>query len=159
LNRSILFVCTGNVCRSPMAEGLFRSMVAGEDGDWEIRSAGIATGGGQPPSAHTLSILKENHIDLSGNRSQAINTELVNSASHILAMSASHLYTLDAVFPQAAEKTFLMTEFCTEDSIRGQDIPDPIGGGLAAYTEVRDMLMETLPSIIQFILKTPTEKK
>ena len=138
-----------------MAEGLFRSMTANEDGNWEIRSAGIATVGGQPPSAHTLTILKDKNIDLSGNSSQQITAELINSSSHILAMSASHLYTIESVFPKAADKTFLVTEFCTDDSIRGHDIPDPIGGGLDAYTEVRNILMETLPSIMHFILKTP----
>jgi protein-tyrosine-phosphatase len=141
-----------------MAEGLFRKMVTDEDGQWKIKSAGIATGGGQPPSEHTISILNAKNIDLSGNRSQVINADLINSADHIIAMSSSHLYTLEALFPQAAEKTFLVTEFCVRDAIRGQDIPDPIGGGLAAYTEVRDMLLETLPSIMQFILKTPSEK-
>jgi len=138
-----------------MAEGLFRSMAANEDGDWEIRSAGIATVGGEPPSTHTLTILKDKNIDLSGNSSQQINAELVNSSSHILAMSASHLYTIASVFPKAADKTFLVTEFCADDSICGHDIPDPIGGGLDAYTDVRDILLETLPSIMQFILKTP----
>ena len=141
-----------------MAEGLFRSMAANEDGDWEIRSAGIATIGGQPPSAHTLTILKDKNIDLSGNSSQQINAELVNSSSYILAMSASHLYTIESVFPKAADKTFLVTEFCADASIRGHDIPDPIGGGLDEYTKVRDMLLETLPSIMQFILKTPNNK-
>lgn len=141
-----------------MAEGLFRTMVSGEDDQWQVNSAGIATGGGQPPSEHTLSILKAKDIDLSGNRSQPINADLINNAGHILAMSASHLYTLEALFPQAAGKIYLVTEFCANDSIRRKDIPDPIGGGLAAYTEVRDMLLETLPSIIRFILKPPPEK-
>ena len=93
-----------------MAEGLFRSMTANEDGNWEIRSAGIATVGGQPPSAHTLTLLKDKNIDLSGNSSQQITAELINSSSHILAMSASHLYTIESVFPKAADKTFLVTE-------------------------------------------------
>lgn len=141
-----------------MAEGLLRKMVADEDGQWQIKSAGIATSGGQPPSEHTLSILNAENIDLSDNHSQAINAELLTSASHIFAMSASHLYTLEALFPQAAEKTFLVTEFCANDSIRGHDIPDPIGGGLTAYTEVRDMLLDALPSIVKFILKTPSEQ-
>ena len=141
-----------------MAEGLFAMMTADEEGQWQINSAGIATGGGQPPSEHTLSILNAENINLSGNRSQAINADLLNSASHIFVMSASHLYTLEALFPQAAEKTFLVTEFCTDDSIRGHDIPDPIGGGITAYSEVRDMLLEALPSILKFILNNPSEK-
>ena len=78
-----------------MAEGLFAMMTADEEGQWQINSAGIATGGGQPPSEHTLSILNAENINLSGNRSQAINADLLNSASHIFAMSASHLYTLE----------------------------------------------------------------
>ncbi len=141
-----------------MAEGMFRGMVAKETGQWQIQSAGIATGGGQPPSEHTLSILSEDNIDLSGNRSQAISADLVTSASHIFAMSASHLYTLEILFPEALEKSFLVTKFCTNDSIRGHDVPDPIGGGLNTYTEVRDLFREALPSILKFVLQTPPGK-
>lgn len=141
-----------------MAEGMFRGMVAKETGQWQIQSAGIATGGGQAPSDHTLSILSKDNIDLAGNRSQAISADLVNCASHIFAMSASHLHTLGVLFPEAAEKTFLVTEFCTNDSIRGHDVPDPIGGGITAYSEVRDLLLEALPCILKFVLETPPGK-
>jgi glycine hydroxymethyltransferase len=141
-----------------MAEGMFRGMIAKETDQWQIQSAGIATGGGQTPSDHTLSILSEDDIDLSGNRSQVISADLVTRASHIFAMSASHLYTLEILFPEAVEKTFLVTEFCANDSIRGHDVPDPIGGGLTAYTEVRDLLREALPGILKFVLQTPPRK-
>ena len=137
-----------------MAEGMFRQMLEDEHGEWEIASAGIATGGGQIPSAHTLQILDEAGIDLRGNRSQPISAELVASASHIFTMSVGHLYAVETVFPEAAEKAFLVTEFCATDSVRGADVPDPIGGGRGAYNETRDLLREALPSVLKFVQQT-----
>jgi glycine hydroxymethyltransferase len=137
-----------------MAEGMFKQMLEGEDGDWEVASAGIATGGGQIPSGHTLQVLSEAGIDLRGNRSQPINADLIASATHIFTMSVGHLYAVDTVFPEAAEKLFLVTEFCATDSIRGTDVPDPIGGGRGAYNETRDLLREALPSLLKFVQQT-----
>lgn len=150
---SVLFICTGNVCRSPMAEGMFRRMVADER-DWEISSAGVATGGGHRPSEHTLGVLKEAGIDLSKNLSQPLSSDLIARASHIFTMSAGHLYAVETMFPEAAEKAFLVTEFCANDTIRGADVPDPIGGGRLAYNETRDLLRESLPSVLEFVRQT-----
>ncbi len=137
-----------------MAEGLFQQMVEELPGEWEISSAGIATGGGQPPSAHTLEVLEEAGVDLSANRSQPIDAELVAGASHIFTMSVGHLYAVETLFPEAAEKAFLVTEFCANDSVRGADVPDPIGGGRDAYNQTRDLLRESLPSVLEFVRQT-----
>src|SRR6266446_10138612 len=74
--KRILFVCTGNICRSPMAEGLMRHATRNRD-DIEIASAGVATGYGQMPSEYGIEVLRHANIDISKIRSQPLNDELV----------------------------------------------------------------------------------
>ena len=124
--KNILFVCTGNVCRSPMAEGLFRHMVANRP-DIRVRSAGVSTFPGQPPSPHAVDVLADLRIDISKLRSLPLSEELVQEASCIIAMTRSHMESIHYLFPEAAEKTFLLREF--EDYASSLDVSDPIGMG------------------------------
>ena len=66
-------------------------------------------------------------------------------------MSASHLYSVQKMFPEASEKTFLVTEFCDNQLIANQDVPDPYGGNRNEYEHTRNLLNESLPSLINFI--------
>src|ERR1700751_5632518 len=88
--KNILFVCTGNVCRSPMAEGLLRHLVAGRP-DIRVQSAGVSTFPGQPPSPHAVSVLADLRIDISRLRSMPLSEKLVEDASCIIAMTRGHL--------------------------------------------------------------------
>ena len=108
--KNILFVCTGNVCRSPMAEGLFRQMLANRP-DIRVRSAGVSTVPGQPPSQHAVEVLADLRVDISKLRSLPLSDELVRGASCIIAMTRSHMESIHYLFPEAAEKTFLLREF------------------------------------------------
>ncbi|MEM9479361.1 MAG: ribose 5-phosphate isomerase B [Verrucomicrobiota bacterium] len=153
-HRSVLFVCTGNVCRSPMAEGLFRKM-AGDEPEWKVMSAGVGAFPGQQPSAHTLDVLKKEGIDLTANKSQPLTPELIDEATHIFAMGQSHLHAIEMMFPEAAHKAFLVSEVCPDERIRGVDVPDPIGGGMDAYEFTRELLHATLPSVLDFVRQVP----
>ncbi len=133
-----------------MAEGLFRKLVGNEQG-WRIGSAGVGTMGGQAPSKHTLDILRAEGIDLSGNRSQPLTRKLIGESTHLFTMTLGHLHAIELMFPEAAEKTFLITEFCANEKLRGRDISDPIGMGGGAYRQTRDLLRESLPSVLEFI--------
>ena len=146
--KNILFVCTGNVCRSPMAEGLFRHMVANRP-DIGVRSAGVSTFPGQPPSSHAIEVLAELRIDISKLRSLPLSDELVRGASCIIAMTRSHMESIYYLFPEAAEKTFLLREF--EDHAPSLDVSDPIGLGREAYEVTRDIIRRALPGILKFI--------
>src|ERR1017187_3666369 len=108
--KTILFVCTGNVCRSPMAEGIFRQAVQGR-GEYRALSAGLGAAEGQPPSAYAVQAVKELGIDISGERSHMLTAELVQQADYIFGMTHSHLDTVAMLYPQAAEKSFLLREF------------------------------------------------
>ena len=77
--KTILFICTGNVCRSPMAEGLFRRAVAGR-GEFRVFSAGLGAVDGQPPTPHSVTAMRELGVDISGQRSRMLTTELVRQS-------------------------------------------------------------------------------
>src|SRR5579859_1728771 len=100
--KTILFVCTGNVCRSPMAEGLFRKAVQGR-GDYQVLSAGLGAIEGQPPSSHGVQAVKELGIDISGQRSRILTSELVHRADYIFGMTHSHIDSIMMLYPHAAE--------------------------------------------------------
>jgi glycine hydroxymethyltransferase len=146
--KNILFVCTGNVCRSPMAEGLFRQMVANRT-DIRVRSAGVSTFPGQPPSPHAVEVLADLRIDISKLRSLPLSEQLVHGASCIIAMTRSHMESIHYLFPEAAEKTFLLREF--EEYAPSLDVADPIGLGREAYEVTRDIIRRALPGILKFV--------
>ncbi|MEI8341814.1 MAG: ribose 5-phosphate isomerase B [Verrucomicrobiota bacterium] len=148
--KNILFVCTGNICRSPMAEGLFRQMVRERD-DILIGSAGVGAVSGQTPSPPAIQALKPLGIDISHYRSQPLTGSVVDKATFIFAMTHMHLDAILMMFPQAAEKTFLVCEFNEELARVSIDIPDPIGMGLETYLRCRDVLKKALPGILTFI--------
>src|ERR1700757_507881 len=150
LNRqkTVLFVCTGNVCRSPMAEGLFGRMIA-ERPDLRVLSAGVSTYPGQPPSAHAVEVLAELGVDISQHRSRPLSEKVIDEADWIIAMTRSHLDSIIYLFPRAAEKVYLLREF--EPGATSLDVADPIGMGLEAYRAARDIIRNGLPGLMQFI--------
>ncbi|HEY5298496.1 MAG TPA: ribose 5-phosphate isomerase B [Verrucomicrobiae bacterium] len=161
--KTILFICTGNVCRSPMAEGIFRQAMKGR-GEFRILSAGLGAMDGQPPSPHSVTALKEIGIDISGQRSRALTVDLVRQADFIFGMTHSHVDTITLLYPPAAEKTFLLREF--DDTLEPfeKDIPDPIGCSYDVYMQARDQIEQGIASLLKFmeqheILSAPTGAK
>jgi glycine hydroxymethyltransferase len=148
--KTILFVCTGNVCRSPMAEGIFRRAVQGRGG-FEVLSAGLGAVEGQPPSPYAIQVVKELGIDISSQRSRPLTPELVQRADYILGMTHSHIDTIMLLYPQAAEKTFLLREFDETLDWFEKDISDPIGGSYEVYANCRDQIEQGIASVIKFI--------
>ena len=148
--KTILFLCTGNVCRSPMAEGLFRHAVQGR-GEFRILSAGLGAVDGQAPTNHSVQAMKEVGIDISWQRSRALTAELVRSADLILGMTHSHTETVALLYPKAAEKTFLLREFDETLEDYEKDISDPIGSSYHVYLDCRDQIEKGIVTLLKFM--------
>src|SRR2546421_5873302 len=148
--KTVLFVCTGNVCRSPMAEGIFRQAVQGR-GNYRVISAGLGAMEGQPPSAHAVEAVKELGIDISGQRSRMLSPELVAQADYIFGMTHSHVDTVMLLYPHAAEKTFLLREFDETLDLFEKDISDPIGGSYESYPNFRHQIEQGISSLLRVL--------
>ena len=110
---TIIFVCTGNTCRSPMAEGLFRAHNGEEK-----------TENGLPASANAVAAAGERGADISAHRSQQLTAEMAENAKYLVCMTGSHYDRLCELFPDCADKIFTLLP---------EDISDPFGGDLATY--------------------------
>ncbi len=148
--KTILFVCTGNVCRSPMAEGLFRHENKGRS-DYRVVSAGVGAVEGLPPSEHAVYAMRELGIDISQQRSRQLNAKMVEEADYIFGMTHSHVDAVTLLYPQAAEKTFLLREFDDTLDTYENDISDPIGGSYEVYRACRDQIEQGIFSMLKFL--------
>src|SRR5450432_3964778 len=148
--KTILFICTGNVCRSTMAEALFRHAVRGR-GEFRVVSAGIGAVDGQPPTPHSVRAMHELGVDISNQRSRMLTAELVRSADLILGMTHSHVDTVALLFPPVAEKTFLLREFDETLEPYEKDISDPIGSSYDVYVDCRDQIEQGIASLLKFM--------
>lgn len=145
----IVFICTGNVCRSPMAEYLLRSRL-GEETEWQVESAGLLAGYGAPASMEAVKVLAEEEgMDLTPHRSRMFTSEIVEQADMLVCMTPAHKAEILRSHPQAEEKTFILTEFGVEPDYEG--IPDPIGSSEEVYRRVKHRIEGALSDLIIYM--------
>lgn len=120
----VLFVCTGNSCRSPMAAALFQKMANNQGLDVEVKSCGTATLSGLSASKPAIEVLRREGIDISGHKAVPVNPPLLDWADVILVMEERHRQQIVEDYPQVEKKVFLLTEFANQGK---KDIIDPIG--------------------------------
>ncbi|MFQ6057608.1 MAG: low molecular weight protein arginine phosphatase [Anaerolineae bacterium] len=140
--KTILFVCTGNLCRSPMAVGLLKEQLKrhGRQGEYRVRSAGTWTLEGHPAAPYALQVMAERGLDIGDHRSHALTRGDVEAADLILVMTRGHQEAIEAEFPQARGKTYLLSEMVGQS----YDIPDPYGASLAMYRRCADELEDLI---------------
>lgn len=151
----ILFVCSGNVCRSPMAEAFLRAYMPERLVDRvKIVSAGTLGLSGDLATVEAVQVMREKGIDMRGHISQGVSKELIRSSHIVFAMSRDHLEILQHNFPLISEKTFLLRRFAVPAPEKKQDsIQDPMGFGVEYYRKTRDIIENEIKRILPRLIK------
>lgn len=140
----ILFVCTGNTCRSPMAANLMQSFIQKRQLDWSVSSAGLFVEPGAPMASQAQAALAELGLEVGPHQAQPVTQALMDEADVVLTMTGSHAEQLRRQFPHATGKIYPFAHFAVgtcgdkpdlqDDALTvGYDIPDPFGGPKDTY--------------------------
>jgi protein-tyrosine-phosphatase len=153
MSRRVLFVCTGNTCRSPLAEAMARKLAADRTLDVIFSSAGTSAMPGSPASDASILVGLERSLDLSAHRARALTRELVEDATLILCMGAHHVTHAEAL--GGTGRTFLLTDYAARRQT-DRPIHDPFGAGLDSYRRMADDLDIEIPRIVNRIADEPS---
>lgn len=148
LKKKILFVCTGNTCRSPMAEHLLKEKLKKMNIDnIEVESAGLSAFFPQKASKNAILVMNEIGIDISSHVSRLINEEMIKESTLILTMERYHKEVITKMYPGTADKVFTLKEYVmnTKEDL---DVVDPYGGNIEEYRRCRDELSYLLDKLL-----------
>ncbi len=149
--KTVLIVCTGNICRSPMAYGLLQEKLRqrGLSDRIRVETAGTFALEGEPPSPEAQRVLAERGIDISHHRGRQVTSQVLRDADVILVMTERHRKSLFYLLPEAVHKVFLLSELVG----RHEDIADPYGGPYEGYVKTAQVLDEYLEQGLPTLLE------
>lgn len=145
----VLFVCSGNTCRSPMAEaaGAEEARRRDREGQIEVRSAGAFAAPGYPASSGAREVARRHGLDLEDHRSRPLTAEDLDWATLVVCMSRSHLQVVREA--EAVDQVALLTEFLPRDHPeRDRDVTDPHGGDVERYEKAYDVIAAGVSSLL-----------
>ena len=143
---SVLFVCTGNICRSPFAAGLFRARCSELPDSWLVDSAGIHARPGLAPEPHAIALASEFGVDLSASRSRSFERADFTRYDNLVAMDRGHLDFLQAVRPREFDGHIALL---TDAHGNALEVPDPYGRPVRAYRTAARLIATGIAALLE----------
>ena len=144
--KRLLVVCTGNSCRSVMAKGLLKKLLAARD--IQVISAGISAIPGFRPTKETIEVMAKEGIDVSGHLTQRLTPEMIDRADVILVMEHWHKEQILRLVPSSKSRVFLLREFADQAQGTEIEIPDPIAKPPEVYERCFQMIKESVEKVV-----------